>query len=200
MERRRTWDVLLVGGASGVGKTSVGYRLARHFEAGLVEIDDIKGVLERMTTPEQYPALHYFRVHAAEEPHMDDERIVAGLLGMGEVLSVALEVVIRNHLASRTPLVLEGDYLLPSLALRPTFGGVPAGGRVRAIFLVEDDERQFRRNFHEREGDEQPRRARVSRHHSEWLRREAERVGLPAVPARPRHTVLERVIAALDPA
>jgi 2-phosphoglycerate kinase len=200
MERRRTWQVLLLGGASGVGTTSVGYRLAHHFGAALTEVDDVKGLLERMTTPEQYPALHYFRVHAAEEPRMDDEQIVAGVLGIGEVLSGALEIVIRNHLAARTPLVLEGDFLLPSLALRPTYDGVPAGGQVRAVFLVEEDERQLRRNFLAREGDEQPRRARVSRYHSEWLRREAERLGLPAVPARPWDTVLQRVIAALDPA
>ena len=128
MERKRTWDVLLLGGASGVGKTRVGYRLARHFGAGLIEVDDINGVLKRMTTPEQYPALHYFRVHAAEEPRMDDEQIVAGVLGIGEVLSDALEIVIRNHLDARTPVVVEGDFLLPSLAFRPTYDGVPAGG------------------------------------------------------------------------
>lgn len=31
MSDRRPWDVLLIGGASGVGKTQISYRLAHHF-------------------------------------------------------------------------------------------------------------------------------------------------------------------------
>ena len=76
----------------------------------------------------------------------------------------------------------------------------PAPGQVRAVFLYEDDEQQILRNYRAREGTDQPHRARVSWYHSAWLRREAERLGLPAVPARPWDTVLERVIAALHPA
>lgn len=31
----RSWQVLLLGGPSGVGKTSVSYRLAHHFRIGI---------------------------------------------------------------------------------------------------------------------------------------------------------------------
>jgi uridine kinase len=44
--------VLLIGGASGSGKTSVSYRLAHHFNVGITEVDDFQVILERMTTPE----------------------------------------------------------------------------------------------------------------------------------------------------
>jgi 2-phosphoglycerate kinase len=54
------WTVLLIGGASGVGKTQVSYRLAQHFGVGITEIDDFHVILERMTTPEQYPEVHLF--------------------------------------------------------------------------------------------------------------------------------------------
>ena len=112
-------------------------------------------------------------------------------------ISGAMELVIGNHLASSAPVVLEGDFLLPSLAVRPAYDGIPADGQVRAVFLYEEDEQQILRNYRAREGTDQPHRARVSWYHSEWLRREADRLGVPAVPARPWHTVLERVIAAL---
>ncbi len=200
METRRDWQVLLFGGASGVGKTMVSYQLAQHFAVGLTEMDDFQNVLERLTTPEQQPALHFFRLHAAEVLRMDDEQMLAHILDASEAMSGAMELVIGNHLASSAPVVLEGDFLLPSLAVRPAYDGIPADGQVRAVFLYEEDEQQILRNYRAREGTDQPHRARVSWYHSEWLRREAERLGLPAVPARPWDTVLERVIAALQPA
>ncbi len=202
METRRDWQVLVFGGASGVGKTMVSYRLAQHFAVGLTEMDDFHIVLKRLTTPEQQPALHFFRLHTAEVLRMDDEQMLAHILDTSEAMSGAMELVIANHLASSAPVVLEGDFLLPSLAVRPAYDGVPAAGQVRAVFLYEEDEQQILRNFGARLGEEQrwARRARASWYYSEWLRREAERLGLPAVPARPWDTVLERVIAALHPA
>ncbi len=192
--------MLLFGGASGVGKTSVSYRLAQAFGVGLTEVDDFHIVLKRLTTPEQQPALHFFRLHAAEVLRMDDEQMLAHILDTSAAMSAAMELVIGNHLASSTPVVIEGDFLLPSLAVRPAYDGVPAAGQVRAVFLYEEDEQQILRNYRLREGTDQPHRARVSCYHSQWLRREAERLDLPAVPARPWDTVLERVIAALEPA
>ncbi len=200
MEPRRDWQVVVFGGASGVGKTMVSYRLAQHFAVGLTEMDDFQKVLNRLTTPEQQPALHFFRLHAAEVLRMDDEQMLAHILDTSEAMSGAMELVIGNHLASSAPVVLEGDFLLPSLAVRPAYDGIPADGQVRAVFLYEEDEQQILRNYRAREGTDQPHRARVSWYHSEWLRREAERLGLLAVPARPWDTVLERVIDALQPA
>ena len=63
----RAWQVLLLGGPSGTGKTAVSYRLARHFGIGITEVDDFQVLLERMTTPEQQPALHFWRTHPAPD-------------------------------------------------------------------------------------------------------------------------------------
>jgi tRNA A37 N6-isopentenylltransferase MiaA len=41
----RRWQVLLLGGPSGAGKTAVSYRLARHFGVGITEVDDFQVVL-----------------------------------------------------------------------------------------------------------------------------------------------------------
>jgi 2-phosphoglycerate kinase len=40
VERQRDWQVLVFGGASGVGKSMVSYRLAHAFRVGLTEMDD----------------------------------------------------------------------------------------------------------------------------------------------------------------
>jgi len=116
------------------------------------------------------------------------------------VLAPGLEAVIANHLEAQTPVVLEGDFLLPSLAAQTSFAGQLNAGRVQALFLYETDERQLRANLAQREPDLglHTKRARVSWLYGQWLKREAARDGLPAIPARPWETVLERIVAAIS--
>lgn len=192
------WRVLLLGGASGVGKSSVSYRLARHFGVSLVEVDDFQAALERMTTAEEQPELHYFRTRRDEWRQLDEEGRLAHALRYGAAMADALEPVIANHLEGGTPIVLEGDFILPSLAVRESYGDEPAAGRVRAVFLYEEDEAQIARNYLAREGRDQAGRARASWRYSEWLRCEASRLGLAAVATRPWETVLARCMAAVD--
>lgn len=119
-------------------------------------------------------------------------------MALAQVMSTVLDFVIANHIKSRAALVLEGDSILPALAVQPSYDGNAADGQVRAVFIYEDDEQQIAQNYLVREGEEQAGRARLSWCYSEWLRREAERLGIPTVAARPWDTVLNRVIAALD--
>lgn len=194
----RRWQILLLGGPSGSGKTAVSYRLAQYFQIGITEIDDFQVLLERMTTPEQQPVLHFWRTHPAPDQLSATEIMEQGL-AVGQVMAVGLEAVIANHLESETPVVLEGDFIHPSLAAQKSFAGLANDGRVRAIFLYEADERQLLTNFLQREPESglQSTRARVSLLYGQWLKQEAERYGLPVLPARPWDTLFERIVAAL---
>jgi 2-phosphoglycerate kinase len=192
------WQVLLLGGASGVGKTNVSYRLATHYGVGLTEVDDFQVVVERMTDPDHYPVFHYWRTHTREALAMDEEAQLDFFLRYASALEEVLALVVGNHIETRMPMVLEGDFILPSLAARARYGDESADGQVRAVFLYEEEEAQIARNYLQREGQEQPGRARTSWRVSEWLRTEARRLGLTTVPARPWETVLDRVIAVVD--
>lgn len=195
----RSWDILLIGGASGTGKTSVSYRIAHYFGVGITEIDDFHVVLERMTTPEQQPILHYWNTNP-DAAQLTPKEIVKLTVAVGEVMAPALEAVIANHLESDAPVVLEGDYLLPSLAAKREFAGRFNGGQVRAIFLHEPEEAQIAANYLRREPEagEQNFRAHVSWLYGEWLRLEAERLGVTVLPARPWETLFERVVNILN--
>ncbi len=199
-ETTRRWTVLLIGGASGCGKTSVSYRLAQHFGVGITEVDDFQVILEKMTTPEQQPALHFWNTHP-DPTSLSPERIVEQGIAIGAAMTPALEAVIANHLDERQPVVLEGDFILPTLAAQATFGDHPNQGRVRSLFIYEPDEAQIRANYARREPEqgEQAFRARVSGLYGEWLKRECERLGLPVIPSRPWETLLERLVAQLTP-
>lgn len=195
----RRWEVLLLGGASGVGKTSVAYRLAHHFAVGITDVDDLQILLERMTTPDQQPALHWRRTSPAFAK-ASANKIMEQSLEIGRSMRPGLESVIAAHLREATPVVLSGDHLLPDLAAQPRYRVLANDGRVRAAFLHEPDERQILANYLAREPELGPqiKRARVSWLKSQWLKQEAERYGFPVVLARPWDTVLERLIAAVS--
>jgi 2-phosphoglycerate kinase len=183
------WTVLLIGGASGCGKTSVSYDVARYFGVGITEVDDFQVMLQKMTTPEQQPALHFWNTHP-NPTALTPEEIVAQGLEIGDVMTPALQAVIDNHIESRQPIVLEGDFIHPALAAH-----YPE--QVRAVFIYEPDEAQILANYLRREPENGPQtfRARVSWLKGEWLKQEAERLGQTVLHSRPWDTLLSRLIA-----
>ena len=187
------WQILLIGGASGVGKSSLSYPLARHYNVNLTEIDDFQVILEKLTTPEQQPLLHFWRTNWEEfSSWSDEERLEYFIRVSRDVFQPALEAVIANHLETKMPIILEGDFLLPELATYATFAGESNDGRVKALFIYEDDEAQIAANYLAREGEEQSLRAHSSWLTNQWLRSECERLGVPTLSARPWNTVLQR--------
>jgi 2-phosphoglycerate kinase len=189
--RISNWDVLLIGGASGVGKSSLAYPLARNLDVAIAEADDLFHAVEAMTTPEQLPALHYWRTHPEAEL-LPPERILELHLAACRTLVPAIAAVIRNHIETRMPVVLEGDYILPANVLA-------SGPRTRAVFLVEHDEARIVANLSAREPSIVPqnKRARVSFLFGQWLRTECARYSLPVIAPRPFETVLERALSAV---
>ena len=179
--------IVLVCGASGTGKTAAAYQLAVRLGLALVELDDIVEALKAMTAPQQLPALHRWDTDPATRGISPDE-IVALQMDVAAELLPAVDAVIDNHLDTGTPVVLEGDQLLP--LARPG---------VHAIVLHEPAEEQLIANYRSREpaAGDQIERAAVSRLHGDLLIERAAATGVPVVAARPWADVVERVLAAL---
>jgi hypothetical protein len=114
-------------------------------------------------------------------------------------MAPALAAVVANHLETQTPIVLEGDFILPALAAQTDFVGIPNNGAVRGVFLYEPEQEQLLANYLMREPNSGPqhKRAEVSWLYGQWLKREAERCGVPALPARPWDSVFDRILAAV---
>ena len=200
------WKVLLIGGNSGSGKTVVSRRLARRFSAGLAEVDDFRLVLERMTTPEQQPALHRLLAlldvtvqSLAPSPVACDALIAAA-----QSVSHALEIVVANHIATDTPTILEGDGIVPAFAAQRVLAGCDVDHAVRAVFLIEGDKGWLLQNaidkgrgFEQLPADFQEHYIEVSWLYGQWLRREAIHHNVPVVVPRPRETLQERIVDAL---
>jgi len=189
------WIVLLLGGASGVGKSMLSHRLARRLGVNLTEVDDFQVALEAAIAPRCLPLLHFWRTNFDEYISWSDERRVAHHLRVcREVFGPVMRAVIADHLETGTRVVYEGDFLLPEMA---TYGDELNEGRVRALFVSEPDEKQIAANYVAREGGAEPARARASWMFDAVLRSECDRLGVPVVAARPWDSVVERAVAAL---
>ncbi|MCK7621672.1 hypothetical protein MUU72_00750 [Streptomyces sp. RS10V-4] len=185
---RPDWRVLVVGGASGMGKTGVGRALARRYGVPVVEVDDLVEALLAVTRPEHLPEVHVWRTHP-EAAHQAPESVVERQIAIARALAPAIEAVVANHVGTDTPVILEGDYVLP--------GPASLAGPVRAVFLHEDDEAQVAANYLRREPESGPQRhrARVSVRYGRWLAAQARAAGVPVLAPRPWEDLADRAAA-----
>jgi 2-phosphoglycerate kinase len=181
--------------------------MARHFNAGLTLVDDIRLALQAVTTPAQLPDLHYF-TEAVKHNHYNiipPPEFVEGLIKVGRGISPGLEIIVSHHLNLKIPLVLEGDGLTPEFAGLARFGGIPADGLVRSVFIYEPEETELYRNmqkrgrgFNEMSETTRQRDVKASWLYGRWLLEEATRFGLPVLETRPQETLLERIIGTVN--
>lgn len=169
-----------------MGKTRVSRALARRYDVPVVEIDDVVEALLAVTRPEHLPEVHYWRTHP-EAAHRTPESVVERQIAVARALVPAVEAVVANHVDTDTPVIVEGDYVLP--------GQAGTNGLVRAVFVHEDSEAHVVSNYLAREPKEGPQhhRARVSVLYGRWLADQAHAVGVPVVAPRPWHDLPHRV-------
>jgi 2-phosphoglycerate kinase len=196
--------VLLIGGSSGVGKTVVAPQLASQLAMTWASADDFRLILERMTTPGTQPALHTFFRTLYER---SAEELAHSYIEVARIVSYALEIVIANHVATTAPLILEGDTIVPELAAKSVFADIPVGKQVRSVFLVEADEVAIMHNVLQRgRGVERLSSEQVQTHvrfswlYGQWVEREAHKYGLAVITARPRATLVRRILETLQSA
>jgi 2-phosphoglycerate kinase len=196
------WRVLLIGGSSGVGKTTVSRIVAEQSRATLAQADDFRLVLQRTTAapPLAAPPDRSASPAARRDAWIDAARFV----------STALQIVVAFHVATDAPIVLEGDTILPELAACRRPGGVPVAAHVHGAILAAESEAVLWRNARARGRgfdalSPADQRAEIRRNwlYSEWLVCEAARFGVPVVPVGGADTaiaVAARVAAAARPA
>ncbi|MFI9629146.1 AAA family ATPase [Streptomyces sp. NPDC052042] len=193
-----SWDILLIGGASGIGKSRLAARLAVEHAAFVVEFDDVVSAVEAMTTAEHHPAVHHFD-GLPDTSRLPVDEVLDLQIATARALEPAVMGVVRNRLTVDAPAVIEGDYLTPAAVARSIDESAASGRRVRAVFLHEDDPDRITANYGRREPAAGPQhhRARVSAAYSHWLADQAARHGLPVIECRPWDSLTGRVARVL---
>ena len=164
------------------------------------QIDDLQVALERLTGPDEQPELHFWRTNWAEFSAFSDTEFVEHFVAIAKrVFEPALESVIAEHLESGYPVVVEGDFLLPTLTTKSTFVDQDNGGRVRAIFVYEDaNDRSLPTTLTGNQAAGQEFRAHASWLNGQWLRGQCQSLSVPELASRPWDTVVARALSAIS--
>ena len=195
------WTVLLIGGTSATGKTTLAEHLALHFDARYIDTDLFWIVLKSAVPREVAPNLHAFEQEDSWIQPVDE--LIERYLGVAAYLCKSLEQLVAHHSMIGRRVVMEGVWLLPSFAAQGNYAGV-AVPDVRAVYVHEADASEIERRIEERPARGMQRHSQEARNHiamqhrfGEELRRRAEALRYPVVESRPFETLFHRTLKAL---
>lgn len=189
----RNFDILLIGGASGVGKSRISDQLSKTLDLNVVLVDDFQCIVEHFTREEDYPMFHFWSKHYEEVVKLPMEGKLQIMIDYANQFSKALELVIDNHLEENRPMILEGDFISPDLC-KTLLSNPEKRKRIKCLFITEDDVTQIQQNYFERENRIQVDRSLLSWHYNNWLVEQSENTDIAIMSSRPWETLEERVL------
>jgi 2-phosphoglycerate kinase len=175
--------VILVGGATGTGKSTVATEIA--YRLGITRVtstDFVRETMRAFFSHEFMPSIHYSSFEADGAAPDADDPLVAGFLEQSREVLVGVRASIERALREGWSMVLEGVHLVPGLL--PL---VDENALVTACVLKIDDETAHAQHFFTREaGTERPMaryldRFAEIRRLQRFIVERAERVGVPVI-------------------
>ena len=114
--------VVLIGGATGVGTSTLAADVARRLNIqSVIGTDSIREVLRRAVSPALLPILHKSSYMVKKEdirvPVDEDDRVLYGFRAQSSQVSVGVEAIVDRGLEEGTNLVIEGVHLAPELIM-----------------------------------------------------------------------------------
>jgi 2-phosphoglycerate kinase len=155
--------IILIGGATGVGKSTLATQLAHRL--GIVRIistDAIRQVMRAFFSPRLMPEVHYSSFDAGEAIRIpvtrNLDRQLIGFVEQVEMVSVGVAAVVERAVSEGTAMVVEGVHVVPGLfpattaqweraLLLPMVVAVRDAELHRSHFFVRERETDGRRPF-----------------------------------------------------
>jgi 2-phosphoglycerate kinase len=110
--------IILLGGATGVGKSTIATQLATRLGiTRVISTDAVREVLRSALTSEMFPTLYSSSFEADKAvrqpiPHSGD-RLIIGFREQAQAVAVGAQALIDRAIAEGTDLILEGAHLVP---------------------------------------------------------------------------------------
>jgi 2-phosphoglycerate kinase len=196
--------VILIGGATGVGKSTIATQLAARL--GIVRVvatDAIREVMRAMLSPQMMPTLHVssFQADTAlrEPPTKTADALTLGFREQTAAVSVGINALIERAADEGTSIVIEGAHVVPGF-----FETDAHASRILAVPFVigVDDEERHRSHFAAREDSVESRPATRYVEGFEGIRRLQRYVKSQAlahgIPVIPNHSFDQSIAAVID--
>jgi 2-phosphoglycerate kinase len=142
--------IVLIGGVTGVGKSTVATLLASRLGiTRVVATDQVRQVVRAFFSHDFMPAVHHSSFDVAQAvPALGegDEPTVAGFLRQVEDIAPGIDALVERAVSERGRIVIEGVHLIPEV---PSPGLCEQAIVARALLAV-TDEQEHRSHFHMR--------------------------------------------------
>jgi 2-phosphoglycerate kinase len=150
-ERYRRWRLLadlekpiiiLVGGATGVGKSTLATQIAHRLGVTrLTSSDSVRQVMRAFFSPELMPAIHYSSFEAGQSikaaAGRGPDRDIAGYIDQVEKVSVGINAIIERAIKERTRMVLEGAHIVPGFFKEEAWNDAIV---IQMVLIVQDED------------------------------------------------------------
>lgn len=191
--------IILIGGTTGVGKSTIATQLAGRLGiTRVVSTDAVREVLRAAFTREMFPTLYSSSFEADEGvrqpiPHSGD-RLIIGFREQAAAVAVGTQALIDRAIAEGTDMILEGAHLVPGfLESVDTQDAV-----VVPLLIVVEDEDLHRSHFHWRSRDSRPKERYLSnfkkiRRIQKYMTTSASMRGVPTI----SHVSLDETLSSI---
>jgi 2-phosphoglycerate kinase len=145
--------VILIGGATGTGKSTVATKIA--YELGITRLtstDSIRQTLRAFFSREFMPTIHYSSFSAGEAVPDADDPLVAGFLEQSRTVLVGVQASIERALQEGWSIIFEGVHLVPGLLPFDLEGALVCP----FVLSIEDETEHAQHFFSRNAGSERP--------------------------------------------
>lgn len=193
--------IVLIGGTTGVGKSTVATTIANRL--GIVRIvstDAVREVMRGVFTREIMPSIHTSSFDVSRlmpDPGGDVDPVIAGFRQQVLAVSVGVNQIIRRAVMEGTDIIVEGAHAVPAALDLPGSGQAV----IAQMVVIVDEEQLHRSHFQARSQDARNRGAdRYLRHFAdirkiqEYIRALADEHGVAVVPSWSLDATVSRVM------
>ena len=142
--------IILIGGASGVGTSSMAFELANWLRLkNLISTDMIREVMRKIVSKELSPVIHKSSFDAYESirtPSIRVDSVIEGFISHVDVVNVGIEAIIERSVKEGISTIIEGVHVVPGFIRKDLI----EDNNIIVFILTVDDEKSHKQRFYTR--------------------------------------------------
>ena len=142
--------IILIGGASGVGTSSMAFELANRLRLkNLISTDMIREVMRKIVSKELSPVIHKSSFDAYESirtPSVRVNPVIEGFISHVEVVNIGIEAIIERSVKEGISTIIEGVHVVPGFIRKDLI----EDNNIIIFTLTVDDEESHKQRFYSR--------------------------------------------------
>ena len=142
--------IILIGGASGVGTSSMACELANRLRLkNIISTDMIREVMRKIVSKELSPVIHKSSFDAYESirtPSVSVDPVIEGFISHVDVVNVGIEAIIERSVKEGISTIIEGVHIVPGFIRKDLMDN----NNIIIFTLTVDDEESHKQRFYSR--------------------------------------------------